>query len=85
MPCRRGQVFITTHHFIVGLSGVGDVVKILFLSSFFLLKHHWKVYNIQNSKLCFCDMKIMSLRNGGDSVNKESTGQVVYRVTTIPK
>ena len=29
-------------------------------------KHRRKVYNIQSSKLCFRDMKIMSLRNGGD-------------------
>ena len=34
--------------------------------------HHWKVYNIQNCKLCFLHMKIMSLRNGGDSVNNEA-------------
>ena len=38
--------------------------------SFFvsLLKHLWKVYNIQNSKL----------RNGGVLVNNESAGLVVY-------
>ena len=35
MPCRCGQVIITTHHFIVGAVGV---VKRFFLSSFFLLK-----------------------------------------------
>ena len=40
---------------------------------------------IENSKLCFCDMKIMSRRNGGDSVNNESAGRVVYQVTTIPE
>ena len=38
-----------------------------------------KLYNIQNSKLCFRDMKIMSRRNGGDSVNNESAGRVVYQ------
>ena len=27
---------------------------------------------IENSKLCFRDMKIMSRRNGGDKVNNES-------------
>ena len=32
---------------------------------------------IENSKLCFRDMKIMSRRNGGDSVNNESAGRVV--------
>ena len=30
------------------------------------------VYYIENSKLCFLDMKIMSQRNSGDSVNNES-------------
>ena len=30
-------------------------------------------------------MKIMSQRNGGDSVNNESAGRVVYQVTTIPE
>ena len=30
-------------------------------------------------------MKIMSRRNGGDSVNNESAGRVVYQVTTIPE
>ena len=34
---------------------------------------------IENSKLCFRDMKIMSRRNGGDLVNNESAGQVVYQ------
>ena len=42
-------------------------------------------WHIENSKLCFCDMKIMSRRNGGDSVNNESAGRVVYQVTTIPE
>ena len=35
--------------------------------------------NIENSKLCFRDMKIMSRRNGGDLVNNESAGRVVYQ------
>ena len=34
------------------------------------------IYNIENSKLCICDMKIMSRRNGDDSVNNESAGRV---------
>ena len=42
------------------------------------------IYNIQNGKLCFFDMKIMSLRNGGDSVNNSSCGRFVYRITAIP-
>ena len=43
-----------------------------------------RLYNIQNSKMCFCDMKIMSRGNGGDLVNNSSCGIVVYRITTIP-
>ena len=39
--------------------------------------------NKQNSKICFPDMKKMSLRNGVDSVNKASCGLVVYRITTL--
>ena len=39
-----------------------------------------KLYeNIENSRLCFRDMKIMSRRNGGDSVNNKSAGRVVYQ------
>ena len=34
--------------------------------SFFIENITGRLYNIQNSKLCFRDMKIMSLRNGGD-------------------
>ena len=34
--------------------------------SFFIENITRRLYNIQNSKLCFRDMKIMSLRNGGD-------------------
>ena len=60
MPCRRGQVIITTYHFIVGAVRGGGSLKDFFILGFFLLKHQWKVYNIQNSKRCFCDMKIMS-------------------------
>ena len=40
---------------------------------------------IYREYLCFLDMKIMSLRNGGDSVNNESAGRVVYRIITIPE
>ena len=36
------------------------------------------MYNIQNCKLCFLDMKIMPLRNDGDSVNNSSCGLIVY-------
>ena len=38
-----------------------------------------KGYNIQNSKLCFRDMKIMSLRNGGDFGK-----QLVLRTRCLP-
>ena len=45
----------------------------VFSSSIFFIENiTGKLYNIQNSKLCFRDMKIMTLRNGGDSVNNES-------------
>ena len=37
-----------------------------FSSLFFIENINGRLYNIQNSKLCFRDMKIMSLRNGGD-------------------
>ena len=46
------------------------VKKCGFLFFIFLLKiNHWKVYNIQNSKLCFVEMKMMTLRNYGDTHN----------------
>ena len=34
--------------------------------------------------MCFLDMKIMSLSYGGDAVNNESAGRLVYQITTIP-
>ena len=37
-----------------------------FFSVFFIENITGRLYNIQNSKLCFRDMKIMSLRNDGD-------------------
>ena len=40
------------------------------------------VGEIENSKLCYLDMKIMSQRNGGDLVN-EFAGQVVDLINTI--
>ena len=55
------------------LSAAWIYKKNVIFSSFFSLKRHWKVYHIQNSKLCFLDMKIMSLRNGGDLVNNSSS------------
>ena len=36
-----------------------------FLLFFFVENINGRLYNIQNSKLCFRDMKIVSLRNGG--------------------
>ena len=52
------------------------VFRVFFSSSlsFFIENITGRLYNIQNSKLCFRDMKIMSQRNGGDSVNNESAG-----------
>ena len=55
-----------------GWGGGGEFVKFeffvcLFFSSFFFIENiTGKLHNIQNSKLCFHDMKVMSLRNGGD-------------------
>ena len=55
-----------------------------------------RLNSIQNSKLRFRDMNIVSHRNGADSVNNESAGRVVYQnhhhscgfivyqITTIP-
>ena len=37
---------------------------------------------IQYSKLCFLDMKIMSLSNGGNSVNNSSCDLVVYPINS---
>ena len=39
---------------------------VFFFFFFFIESIAGRLYNIQNSKLCFRDMKIMSLRNGGD-------------------
>ena len=39
---------------------------VFFFSFFFVENIIGRLYNIQNSKLCFRDMKIMSRRNGGD-------------------
>ena len=55
------------------------------ISKYIALMSSKRQRHIENSKLCFCDMKIMSRRNGGDSVNNESAGRVVYQVTTIPE
>ena len=55
---------------------------VLFFSSslsFFIENITGRLYNIQNSKLCFRDMKIMSLRNGGDFGK-----QLVLRTRCLP-
>ena len=49
-----------------------------FFSFFFIENIIGRLYNIQNSKLCFRDMKIMSLRNGGDFGK-----QLVLRTLTL--
>ena len=53
----------------------------VFFSSllFFIVNIIGRLYNIQNSKLCFRDMKIMSLRNGGDFGK-----QLVLRTRCLP-
>ena len=51
-----------------GGGGLASSLKMSFFSSllFFLENITGRLYTIQNSKLCFRDMKIISLRNGGD-------------------
>ena len=41
-------------------------MRVFLLRFFFIENITVRLYNIQNSKLCFRDMKIMSHRNGGD-------------------
>ena len=45
------------------------------------------MYQIENSKLCFLDMKKISRRNGGDSVNNEYAGlkELYYKIRTNHK
>ena len=47
--------------------------------SFFIENITRRLYNIQNSKLCFRDMKITSLRNGGDFGK-----QLILRTRCLP-
>ena len=58
-----------------------NVIMETMVYKMFNKKENWDMVNyyIENSKLCFRDMKIMSRRNGGDSVNNESAGRVVYQ------
>ena len=70
----------------MGRVGGGGFVKfegflcVFSSSSFFFIENiTGKLYNIQNSKLCFRDMKIMSLRNGGDFGK-----QLVLRTRCLP-
>ena len=57
----------------------------IFLLRFFFLENiTGRLYNIQNSKLCFCDMKLCHSGMVVILVNNSSCGLVVYRVTTIP-
>ena len=67
------------------VSGGGGVrvrwIRVVFSSSFFFIENmtrRW--YNIQNRKLCFLDMKMMSLRMVAILV---SNRLVVSRITTI--
>ena len=56
-----------------------------FLLLFFFIENiTGRLYNIQNSKLCFRDMKIMSLRNGGDFGKQLVLRTRCYLITTIP-
>ena len=68
MTCRRGQATsIPLDYYAPGVGG-GEGFCVFFSCSlsFFIEDITERLYNIQNSKLCFRDMKIMSLRNGGD-------------------
>ena len=49
MPCRQGQVIITTHHFIVGTVG-GGMLKDFFFLGFLLLKRtgRYLIYRIDS-------------------------------------
>ena len=49
------------------------------LPNMFGIHPNLNVYYIENSKLCFHDMKIMSLRNGGDFGK-----QLVLRTRCLP-
>ena len=40
---------------------------------------------IENSKMYFPAMKIMSRRNGDDLVNNEPAGRVIYQINIIPE
>ena len=84
MTCRRGQAAsIPLDYYAPGGVGGGCRSFLCFFFScslsFFIENITGRLYNIQNSKLCFRDMKIMSRRNGGDAVNNESAGRVVYQ------
>ena len=58
-------------YYVPGGGGGGRFVKyvyfgVCFLLRFFIETITGRLNNIQNSQLCFRDMKLMSLRNGGD-------------------
>ena len=69
----------------MGGGGGGEFVKyevsgVFFSSPFFFIEiFTGRLYNIQNSKLCFRDMNIMSLRNGDDFGK-----QLVLRTRCLP-
>ena len=85
VTCRRGQAAsIPLDYYAPGGVGGGWGVGVfcVFFScslSFFIENITGRLYNIQNSKLCFRDMKIMSLRNGGDFGK-----QLVLRTHCLP-
>ena len=61
--------------------GLLNIRAFMFFFSFlfFIEKITGWLYNIQNSTLCFRDMKIMSLRNGGDFGK-----QLILRTRRLP-
>ena len=68
MTRRRGQVISMPKDYYALVEG-GGLLGFGFYSSFFFIG---RLYYIENSKMCSCEMKIMSC------------GLVVYRITTIP-
>ena len=81
VTCRRGQATsIPLDYYEPGGGGGGGFCVFFSCSlSFFIEDITGRLYNIQNSKLCFRDMKIMSLRNGCDFGK-----QLVLRTRCLP-
>ena len=73
VACGHGQVISMSMDYYAPVgAGVASSLNLSFFVCFFFFVFFFienitgKLHYIQNSKLCFHDMKIMSLRNGGD-------------------